>query len=88
MNLNLCVGVLLIVLGSLALLLSFTIAMKQYVLKHPPTLGVMGGGGESLGKVFLELLTAILKAPPALGFLVSGLLLIAGGIAVLHLKPL
>ena len=87
MNLNLCVGILLIVLGSLALLLSFTIAMKQYVFKHPPTLGVMGGG-ESLGKVFLELLTAILKAPPALGFLVSGLLLIAGGIAVLHLKPL
>lgn len=86
-DLNLCVGILLIALGTLALLMSFAIAVRQYVF-IPPALGVMGGGKESLFETFVGLLKAILKAPPALAFLVSGLLLLAGAIAILHLKPL
>ena len=89
-DLNFWIGVLLVALGSLALLLSFAIAIKQYLLTYRIALGVAGPIGETadLLKVFLELLKEILKAPPALGFLVSGLLLTAGGILVLHFKPL
>ncbi len=39
-----------------------------------------------LTKVFLELLKEMLKAPPALAFLVASLLLFTGGAVVLHYK--
>ncbi|HLJ41410.1 MAG TPA: hypothetical protein VKT50_07960 [Candidatus Acidoferrales bacterium] len=89
-GLNFWIGVLLVVLGGLALLLSFAIAVKQYLLTYQIALGVAGPIGETadLLKVFLELLKGMLKAPPALAFLVGGLLVTTGGILVLHFKPL
>ena len=76
------VGWLLIVLGTLSILLAFAIAVKQYILT---TATANFAEAESLNpaKLLVDLILGILKAPPALAFLVVGCLLLIGGVRLL-----
>jgi hypothetical protein len=88
-NLNLCIGGILFVLGVLCVLLSIAIGARKYVFAILPTLGVAGGlpSLPDIWTAIIDLLKEILKAPPALAFLVGGLILLGGGAYVLYVKP-
>jgi hypothetical protein len=83
---NVIAGWLGIGLGTLCVLMAMVIAGRQYVWPQPKLAAGGGGGGDVL-KILVDLLVAILKAPPALAFLVVGLMLIGGGGWVLSTKP-
>ena len=92
LNANILVGGLLVALGALAELLSFAIAMRQYVLQpRPPhsqrNAADPGSPWPEILKSVKEILVAIFSAPPALVFFVGGLVLLAAGGYVLYQKP-
>lgn len=87
MDAHLFLGWLLIALGTICILLAFAIGVRQYVLQ-PSTQAKTQAIDFDLAKLIAELITAILKAPPALAFLVVGALLIVGGNRLLSGEPL
>ncbi len=90
MNSNILIGGLFIILATIAIVFSFLIAAREYIFKQVGTKKFAGISAPpfDLIKLFLQLLDDILKAPPALAYLVVGLLIGAAGIWILAAKPL
>jgi hypothetical protein len=84
---NTVVGWLLIVLGVLVFLVALGIGVRQFVIGSRGAETQAIGPGDIL-KPLIELLKAILNAPPANAFLVVGLLLVGGGAWVLSARPI
>lgn len=82
---NMILGIFLLTLATISIIIAFLLAVRPYLaqkaqkaLPTPPT---------STIDLFLKLLDDILKAPPALAFLVAGILIGAAGIWILTVKP-
>lgn len=88
MNPNIVLGIFLLSLSTITIVFSFLIAAKQYIFPKAPVKNQASLPPQELIKLFLQLLDDILKAPPALAFLVVGLLIGTAGITILFLKPL
>lgn len=87
MNPNILLGSFLIFVATISIVLAFLIAIRQYLFPPHPQ-GQVALPPEELIKLFLQLLDDILKAPPALAFLVTGILIGSVGIWLLIAKPL
>lgn len=85
MNLNIVLGIILLIGAAGLWVMAFLLAVKQY-LRTPKVAATLPS--EDLIKMFLQLLDDILKAPPALAFLVAGLLTGSVGIWLLVVKPI
>ncbi len=88
MNANVILGIFLLALSTITIVFSFLIAAKQYIFPPSTIKNQAVFPPQELIKLFLQLLDDILKAPPALAFLVVGVLIGAAGITILFLKPL
>lgn len=88
MNLNSIVGILSVVLGALSLLVSFAIALRQYVFSVSDKWRGLTADQIGLIKTLIEFFKQLLQAPPALAFLAAGLILLGVGIWILATKPL
>lgn len=87
MNLNQIIGIFLIVLGTLVIVLAFLIAVRQYIFPPKTSQKALAPSDDAI-KLFLQLLDDMLKAPPALAFLVTGILIGSIGIWILIAKPI
>lgn len=79
---NVVVGIVLLVMGFLSFLVAAGIAVRQYILPNRVVTDQSG-----LVESVVNLLIAILRAPPALAFLVVSLIFMGGGGYVLHVHP-
>ncbi len=87
-DLNKIVGGLMIVLGTTSLLISFAIALQQYVFRAAETVRGLSQGLIDLVKILLEFGKSLLEAPPALAFLAAGVILVVLGVWILTAKPI
>jgi phosphatidylglycerophosphate synthase len=91
MNWNVVLGLLLVIVGVLSLLLSFAISLRRYVQHYQSSQPEAQPPQETLLTViakFLNLLTALIGAPPETMCFVGGLLLIAAGVVLMVLHPI
>lgn len=86
-NLNLVIGIFFLILGTITIVLSFLLAIKQYLFPPVVTPKISFTLSENLIKLFLQLLDDILNAPPAMAFLTVGFAFETTGIWILAVKP-